>query len=135
MKKIAEKRKISTNDELKELEGDFPELIDFMKRIAVEKSPDGLETIRCSVLYRGKQIQNDFRWEILLMYKGNYKFCERIQRHHKNNNIYFVVDMRRGTYRQKCHDVDCRNFQGEEKILPSNVTPWLFIFDDDWNKN
>ena len=45
----------------------------------------------------------------------------------------FVVDMRRGTYRQKCHDSDCRTFQGIERTLPKNVTPWLMILDDQWD--
>lgn len=40
--------------------------------------------------------------------------------------------MRKGTYRQKCHDPDCKNFQGTERILPKNVTPWLTIFEQDW---
>ena len=44
----------------------------------------------------------------------------------------FVVDMRKGTYRQKCHDTDCKTFQGMERSLPKHVTPWLTILDEDW---
>lgn len=44
----------------------------------------------------------------------------------------FVVDMRKGTYRQKCHDSDCKTFQGIERGLPKNVTPWLLMLDEDW---
>ncbi len=46
----------------------------------------------------------------------------------------FVVDMRKGTYRQKCHDTDCKTFQGIERILPKNITPWLMILDEEWEK-
>jgi len=47
----------------------------------------------------------------------------------------FVVDMRKGTYRQKCHDSDCRSFQGVEQILPTNVTPWLMVVNQDWDNH
>ena len=40
--------------------------------------------------------------------------------------------MRKGTYRQKCHDSDCKTFQGIERGLPKNVTPWLLMLDEDW---
>lgn len=45
----------------------------------------------------------------------------------------FVVDMRKGTYRQKCHDDDCRTFPGNEKPLPPNVTPWLMVVNQEWS--
>lgn len=44
----------------------------------------------------------------------------------------FVVDMRKGTYRQKCHDPDCKTFQGVQQVLPKHVTPWLIMLDDEW---
>lgn len=44
--------------------------------------------------------------------------------------------MRKGTYRQKCHDPDCKSFQGIERALPKNVTPWLMMLDEEWeNQN
>jgi hypothetical protein len=45
----------------------------------------------------------------------------------------FVVDMRKGTYRQKCHDPDCKSFQGIEQTLPTNVTPWLMVVNQEWD--
>ena len=41
--------------------------------------------------------------------------------------------MRKGTYRQKCHDADCTSFEGIEKALPTNVTPWLTVVNQDWD--
>ena len=41
--------------------------------------------------------------------------------------------MRKGTYRQKCHDVDCRSFEGVERALPPNVTPWLMVVNQEWD--
>ena len=41
--------------------------------------------------------------------------------------------MRKGTYRQKCHDSDCRSFQGVERVLLPNVTPWLIVANQAWD--
>lgn len=41
--------------------------------------------------------------------------------------------MRKGTYRQKCLDSDCRSFQGVEQILPASVTPWLMVVNQEWD--
>lgn len=41
--------------------------------------------------------------------------------------------MRKGTYRQKCHDADCKSFQGAEQQLPANTTPWLTVVNQDWD--
>ncbi|CAF3799974.1 unnamed protein product [Rotaria sordida] len=119
-------------DDLQKVSLDYPELVNFMMNIARDKKHD-VNGIRISRLYKAKEIQNDFRWEIGFMYVGDYKYCERIQRHHKNNNIYFVVDMRKGTYRQKCHDPDCKAFQGIEQTLPINATPWLTVVNQEWD--
>ncbi len=65
---------------------DYPELVNFMMNIARDDKDYG-NGIRTSRLYKAKEIQNDFRWEISFMYVGDYKYCERIQRHHKRNHI------------------------------------------------
>ncbi|CAF4589524.1 unnamed protein product [Rotaria sp. Silwood1] len=122
------------SEDLQKMSLDYPELVNFMMNIARDKKDDG-NGIRISRLYKAKEVQNDFRWEIGFMYVGDYKYCERIQRHHKNNNIYFVVDMRKGTYRQKCHDPDCKTFQGIEQTLPINATPWLTVVNQEWDNH
>lgn len=43
---------------------------------------------------------------------GDNRYCERIQRHHKSNNVYIHADLERHILYQKCHDPDCRNFSG-----------------------
>jgi hypothetical protein len=43
--------------------------------------------------------------------------------------------MRKGTYRQKCHDSDCKSFQGVEQFLPPNVTPWLMVVNQEWDNH
>ena len=40
--------------------------------------------------------------------------------------------MRQGTYRQKCHDSDCKSFDGIDRPLPTDVTPWLTMIYQEW---
>ncbi len=73
-------------EDIRKMSLDYPELIHFMSNIARDRKDDG-NGIRSSKLYKAKEIQNDFRWEISFMYVGDYKYCEKIKRHHKQNNI------------------------------------------------
>ena len=61
-------------------------------------------------------------------------FCENIGRAHKSNHIYFIVNLRHGTFYQKCYDPECFDFKSEEKELPEDVNPILnrsdFLIDD-----
>ena len=65
---------------------DYPELVQFMSHVARDEKDNG-NGVRMSRLYKAKEVQNDFRWEISFLYVGDYKYCERIQRHHKQNNV------------------------------------------------
>ncbi|KAL3773475.1 hypothetical protein ACHAWO_012736 [Cyclotella atomus] len=40
------------------------------------------------------------------------RWCERIGRHHKSNNIMWTVDLTKRACWQACHDSDCRGFRG-----------------------
>eukprot|EP00977_Amphora_coffeiformis_P006765 scaffold1485_cov171-Amphora_coffeaeformis.AAC.4 len=53
---------------------------------------------------------------------GN-RWCESIQRAHKSNNIYWVVDLVMWQCVQRCHDPDCRalSFRGTPVPLPDEV--------------
>jgi hypothetical protein len=75
-----------TTDDIRKMSLDYPELVNFMTNVARDKKDNG-NNICISRLYKAKEIQNDFRWEISFMYVGDYKYCERIKRHHKQNNI------------------------------------------------
>ncbi|XP_004515987.2 uncharacterized protein [Cicer arietinum] len=46
------------------------------------------------------------------------RYCERIGRQHKSNNVIYVVDLRRAVYYQKCHDPDCRGFRSSDRLIP-----------------
>ncbi|KAE9592559.1 hypothetical protein Lalb_Chr19g0130571 [Lupinus albus] len=49
------------------------------------------------------------------------RYCERIGRHHKSNNVIYVVDLRRAVYYQKCHDPDCRGYRSPLRTIPVHV--------------
>ncbi|PIA34268.1 hypothetical protein AQUCO_03800095v1 [Aquilegia coerulea] len=36
------------------------------------------------------------------------RYCERIGREHKSNNVMYIVDFKRAVYYQKCYDPDCK---------------------------
>ncbi|CAF3537830.1 unnamed protein product [Rotaria socialis] len=49
----------------------------------------------------------------LLFYNigGEFRFCERLQRHHQSNNTCIIVDTSTCKYQIKCKDPDCKNFK------------------------
>lgn len=49
------------------------------------------------------------------------RWCANVQRAHKSNGIYFVVDLRAGVWYQKCFDPECRGFRSEFMPLPPAV--------------
>ncbi|XP_059289513.1 uncharacterized protein LOC132043042 isoform X2 [Lycium ferocissimum] len=51
------------------------------------------------------------------------RYCERIGRQHKSNNVIYVVDLQRAVYYQKCHDPDCRGYRSPLRPVPDNVIP------------
>ncbi len=48
---------------------------------------------------------------------GSYRYCDKIEKHHRRNQIYFMVDPINQTYYQMCHDPDCRGFQSRTKQI------------------
>ncbi|XP_011301304.1 DNA-directed primase/polymerase protein [Fopius arisanus] len=80
--------------------------------------------IRCSIYFEDSKT---VIYEIL----GN-RFCANINRHHKSNNIYFVVDLKEKIYYQKCHDEeDCPGFRSNFMPLPVEICFLLDEEDDD----
>ncbi|WOG92040.1 hypothetical protein DCAR_0311297 [Daucus carota subsp. sativus] len=56
------------------------------------------------------------------------RYCERIGRQHKSNHIIYVVDLRRASYYQKCHDPDCRGYRSPLSTVPEEIVPDTTIF-------
>ena len=57
--------------------------------------------------------EGQYKFEIC----GSYRYCENIRRHHKKNQIYFIVDTINKTYVQRCHDPECSGFQSARKQM------------------
>ena len=67
-----------------------------------------------------------------LLVKTNSKYCHRIQKEHKNNHVYFYIDLKLNTICQKCFDDECNSvtkdkdgndvkYQTRNKSIPVNI--------------
>lgn len=51
------------------------------------------------------------------------KYCERIKRDHQSNHVWFSINS--GRICQLCFDEECREFKGQEHILPPSIVEQL----------
>lgn len=51
---------------------------------------------------------------------GSFRFCERLQRHHKSNQTCIIIDTLTNRYQIKCKDPDCRDFKPSWRDIPFN---------------
>ena len=61
----------------------------------------------------------------------DFNYCQNINRHHKSNCIYYIIDLKKGIYYQKCFDPDCKLYKSPAKCLPPQTMPWLALAEDD----
>uniref|UniRef100_A0A383WFI1 DNA-directed primase/polymerase protein n=1 Tax=Tetradesmus obliquus TaxID=3088 RepID=A0A383WFI1_TETOB len=57
---------------------------------------------------------------VVLNMRGN-RWCGNVERQHKSNGIYYVVDLREGVFYQKCYDPECRSYRSACMPLPAAV--------------
>ncbi|KAG6800742.1 DNA-directed primase/polymerase protein isoform X1 [Apis mellifera caucasica] len=76
-----------------------------------------------SMIYPGKiRLCKYFEDIKILVYEIlGYRYCENIDRWHKSNNIFLVVNLKNNTIYQKCHDQDCFGFKSKPKQLPEEI--------------
>lgn len=61
---------------------------------------------------------NSWTWfretQTLILELAGTRFCERIGREHRSNNVYYCIDLLAGTFFQRCYDNECRkaDFRG-----------------------
>ena len=60
------------------------------------------------------------RGRLILNVAGN-RFCERVEREHKSNNISFVIDLQRRWWHQTCLDPDCAGYRSPSRSLPPSL--------------
>ena len=54
---------------------------------------------------------------LLLLGLSGTRFCGNVQRQHRSNGVYVVVDFRENCFYQKCHDPDCRGYRSPPEQL------------------
>ncbi|KAH9603717.1 hypothetical protein KSS87_007073 [Heliosperma pusillum] len=63
--------------------------------------------------------------ELMVYSMSRSRYCERIGREHKSNNVMYVVDLRWSLYYQKCYDPDCRGYRSPSRPILTDVIPDL----------
>mmetsp|Transcript_124785 Transcript_124785/g.216406 ORF Transcript_124785/g.216406 Transcript_124785/m.216406 type:complete len:577 (+) Transcript_124785:88-1818(+) len=61
-------------------------------------------------------VEMDNRYWVVTLANNKFCFCKGAS--HVSNHVYMVVDRYEASFRQKCHDVDCRNFRSPEFPIP-----------------
>jgi len=98
----------------------FPEIDDFVLSLVNE-----LETGRTGYIRKCSTNGPFLNYDIA----GSFKYCHNVERHHKSNNIRWVVDIEKGHYFQMCYDQNCKDFRSNSFQLPKSCQPWLEMFD------
>ncbi|CAI4228005.1 unnamed protein product [Auanema sp. JU1783] len=89
----------------------FPQLDDFILMI--------LRKWKSNVFIRQWKVHDvDGNPETVTYYPGNCRFCFNINREHKSNGSYWTVDLKRGSFVQKCFDPECRGARSNDFPLP-----------------
>ncbi|KHJ76092.1 herpesviridae UL52/UL70 DNA primase [Oesophagostomum dentatum] len=63
-------------------------------------------------------------------YPANCRYCFNIGREHKSNGTYWIVNLERNDFCQKCFDVECRGVSSNLFPLPSFITNSLHKNDE-----
>ncbi|KAI8614382.1 hypothetical protein BC830DRAFT_1127680 [Chytriomyces sp. MP71] len=71
---------------------------------------------------------SSFSHEKMILYNvsGN-RFCFNIGRDHKSNGVYYLLDLKKGVFLQRCHDPDCRHYSSPETELPLHINPFSMV--------
>jgi hypothetical protein len=48
---------------------------------------------------------------------GDFRYCERLERHHQSNGTCIIIDTCTNKYQIKCKDPDCKNFKPSWKKI------------------
>lgn len=91
----------------------FPFIDDWILNDFNEKSQCRTGTIKNVVQFNGNSKH------LIYTIVGN-KYCGNIDRQHKSNHIYLVVDLEKRNYVQKCYDPDCVGYKSNETQIPQD---------------
>ena len=63
---------------------------------------------------------------------GGSRYCERVKREHKSNNVYLEIDLFLGISYFKCFDPHCWGWRSDVTRIPVEARPWLNLFTDEF---
>lgn len=66
-------------------------------------------------------------WKVRFEIGGN-RYCMNKGREHKSNHIYFIVDLNRSCFYQRCHDSECTSFLSSLFPIPAQETEPVIEF-------
>ncbi|KAK9831167.1 hypothetical protein WJX74_005824 [Apatococcus lobatus] len=93
----------------------FPELEHFICRVSHQAG--GLVGVRSWVVWQAEGL-------LLFNMKGT-RWCGNVQREHRSNGIFFVIDLQASVWYQKCYDPECRLYRSEAMPLPLQLAAQL----------
>ena len=94
----------------------YPELDQFVKE---QLLPGGY--IRS--WYQKSSVKNKILFAI-----GGSRFCSKVNREHRSNNVYYVCDLSNLTLNQHCHS--CIGYEGPDISIPRSVFAWVNEFNE-----
>ncbi|TPX68677.1 hypothetical protein CcCBS67573_g07081 [Chytriomyces confervae] len=77
-----------------------------------------------------KSVSNFSQDKILFYSVAGNRYCFNVQREHKSNGVYYVVDLKRGSFSQRCHDPECKHFMSRDVDLPLRMNPFASLSED-----
>ena len=95
----------------------FPEVEAFLLEVCRCKAPDSQPRIRSWALFADA----DDRRDVLVVNINGHRFCENVNREHKSNGVYYIIDYRLDAFYQRCYDPDCSGFRGAVMPLPKGL--------------
>ena len=96
-----------------------------VKREQIEHFPDEYADIEQFIVEKIEEFNGridsiwsaDVRGRYRVEIAGNYRYCRNVRKHHKNDQIYFLVNPMKRIYYQKCHHRRCIGFRSSMKRI------------------
>ncbi|KAK4531493.1 hypothetical protein CCYA_CCYA08G2350 [Cyanidiococcus yangmingshanensis] len=94
----------------------YPELEHYIVEYALSRDESVTPRIRNWMFFAASRT--------ILYAMTDHRYCARIQRQHRSNNVVYVVDLNQGLLFQKCLDPDCANWRSAPHSLPRDLPTW-----------
>lgn len=58
---------------------------------------------------------------VMIFNLAGYRYCGNVEREHKSNGVFIVVDTKERVWYQKCYDPDCARYRSPSNSLPDDL--------------